>query len=59
VKETDPVISDNRLDVIDSIMSAGRDSRRMGITNIDQVKSVPMDNKKTTPSFSPHSLNSL
>ena len=49
VKETDPIISDNRLDVIDSIMSAGRDSRRMGITNIDQVKSVPMDNKKTTP----------
>ena len=50
VKDTDPLIPDNRLDVIDSVMSGGRDSRRMGITNIDQVKNIPKatDKKETT-----------
>ncbi|CAG2242918.1 unnamed protein product [Mytilus edulis] len=45
VKDTDPLIHDNRLDVIDSIMTGGRDSRRMGITNIDQVKSTKSDSE--------------
>ncbi|XP_052087627.1 uncharacterized protein LOC127724642 [Mytilus californianus] len=43
VKDTDPLIHDNRLDVIESVMTGGRDLRRMGITNIDQVKHTKSD----------------
>lgn len=49
IKDTDPLIHDNRLDVIEQRTCGGRDCRRMGITNIDQVQSSLPDSSTETP----------
>jgi hypothetical protein len=47
VDDLEPIMMDSRMNGLDggSDKVSGRDSRRMGITNIDQVKDIPAGNK--------------
>lgn len=47
VDDLEPVMMDSRMNGLEggSDLVSGRDSRRMGITNIDQVKDIPANNQ--------------
>ncbi|XP_069142741.1 serine-rich adhesin for platelets-like isoform X2 [Argopecten irradians] len=56
VKEMDSMIPDNHMSGVHSVPAGGRDMRRMGITDVDQVKGVSGATKSLRPSESTSSV---
>ncbi|XP_060070282.1 uncharacterized protein LOC132550253, partial [Ylistrum balloti] len=56
MKEMDSLIPDNPLSGVHSVPAGGRDMRRMGITDVDQVKGIAGSSKSLKPSESTSSV---
>ncbi|XP_033740102.1 uncharacterized protein LOC117327287 isoform X2 [Pecten maximus] len=56
MKEMDSIVPDNHMSGVHSVPAGGRDMRRMGITDVDQVKGVAGASKSLRPSESTSSV---